>query len=445
MVGNAEEKMIKRKSGRNVAFMTLGCKVNQYETEAMRELFEKNGDEIVDLDTDADIYVINTCTVTNVGDKKSRQFVRKCKRMNPDALIAVVGCYSQIAPDEIKNIEGVNLVLGTNDRNRIVELLEGVTLKEQKAHVANIMDIREFEEMTVDRIEGKTRAFLKIQEGCNQFCSYCIIPYARGPIRSRVPQNVIDEVKRLVANRFSEIVLTGIHVASYGKDLKDMSLIKLIKQVHDVDGLQRIRLSSIEPTLLKDDFVSELSKLEKVCPHFHISLQSGSDDTLKRMNRKYSTIEYKSIVDNLRAYLPKASITTDIIVGFPGETNDEFTETCEFVKDIGFSQIHVFKYSPREGTPAAKMTNQVDGVVKNQRSDILIKIADEMQNNYIASNIGQQTKMIVERVIEKDNTIEGLTPNYLRVTAKNKKYEEGSEVKVMILKQKGELIIGNIL
>lgn len=432
-------------NGRKVAFYTLGCKVNQYETEAMRELFEKNGDQIVNIEDVADIYVINTCTVTNVGDKKSRQFVRKCKRMNPEALIAVVGCYSQIAPDEIKNIEGVNLVLGTNDRNRIVELLENVKVNEQKAHVANIMDIREFEEMTVDRIEGKTRAFLKIQEGCNQYCAYCIIPYARGPIRSRDPQNVLDEVKRLVSNGFSEIVLTGIHVASYGKDLKNVSLIELIKMVHSVEGLHRIRLSSIEPTLLTDSFVKELSKLKKVCPHFHISLQSGSDLTLKRMNRKYSTTEYRSIVENLRAYLPNASITTDIIVGFPGETKEEFEETCQFVKDIAFSQVHVFKYSPREGTPAATMECQIDGNTKNQRSEQLIKIAEQTEIQYVRNNIGKETTMIVERIIEKDNNVEGLTPNYLRVTAKNRNCEEGREVKVLLLKEKEKQIIADIV
>lgn len=430
---------------RKIAFYTLGCKVNQYETEAMRELFEKNGDVIVESDQEADVYVINTCTVTNVGDKKSRQFIRKSKRMNPNALIAVVGCYSQIAPDEIKNIEGVNLVLGTNDRNQIVELLNGVSVNEQKAHVANIMDIREFEEMTVDKIEGKTRAFLKIQEGCNQYCSYCIIPYARGPIRSRDPQNVIDEVKRLVKNGFSEIVLTGIHVASYGKDLDNVSLLELIKRVHDVEGLKRIRLSSAEPNMLRDDFIRILSKLPKVCPHFHISLQSGSDATLKRMNRKYTTSEYKEIVRNLRTYLPKASITTDIIVGFPGETNEEFEETCAFVKDIGFSQVHVFKYSPREGTPAAKMKEQVDGLVKNSRSNTLMDIAGEMQLKYIKSQMGQRMCFIVERIDSKKQTVEGLTPNYLRVQAKNRGFEEGQEAEVVLLNNEGEMVWGDIV
>lgn len=430
---------------RKVAFYTLGCKVNQYETEAMRELFEKNGDCVVSMDEMADIYVINTCTVTSVGDKKSRQFIRKCKRMNPEALVAVVGCYSQIAPEEIKNIEGVNLVLGTNDRNRIVELLDEVSVNEQKAHVANIMDIREFEEMTVDRIEGKTRAFLKIQEGCNQYCSYCIIPYARGPIRSRNPQNVIEEVKRLVANGFREIVLTGIHVASYGKDLENTNLLKLIQEIHAIDGLKRIRLSSVEPTLLKDAFVKALSKLSKVCPHFHISLQSGSNDTLKRMNRKYTTETYRQIVENLRTYLPKASITTDIIVGFPGETDEEFQETCQFVKDVAFSQVHVFKYSPREGTPAAKMKEQINGSIKSERSEILIGIAKDMEHQYIQSQLGQRMNFIVECIDPKTDTVEGLTPNYLRVTAANRQYEEGQEAEVVLLKEESDKIWGDII
>ncbi len=427
---------------RKVAFYTLGCKVNQYETEAMRELFEKNGDQIVNSEDTADVYVINTCTVTSMSDKKSRQFVRKCKRMNPEAIIVVAGCYSQIAPKDVIGIEGVNLVIGTDDRNNIVNLIKNVTHEDKIEYVSDIMKIREFEEMKVDQIKGKTRAFIKIQEGCNQFCTYCIIPYARGPIRSRKPQNVLDEVKRLVKNGFEEIVLTGIHVASYGKDL-DVTLLELIKDIHEIEGLKRIRTSSVEPNLLTEDFVSTIAGLEKVCDHYHMSLQSGTDETLKRMNRKYTTAEYQLIVDRLRRYIPGVSLTTDVIVGFPGETDEDFEATYEFVKSIGFSQMHVFKFSPREGTPAAKMTDQISPDVKNKRSERLIALGKSLEAQYAKTFVGESKEVIVERIDSKTGAAEGLTTNYLRVYLPNEGYEEGQSLIVKITGYEEGQLMGN--
>ena len=341
---------------KKVAFLTLGCKVNQYETEAMTELFLKNDYDIVSSDEFADVYVINTCTVTNLSDKKSRQFIRRSRNKNSEAVIAVVGCYSQVSPEEISKIEEVDIILGTDNRNKLVEICEDFMKDKNKVNlVSDIMKVREFEELRIDDVEGKTRAFLKVQDGCNQYCSYCIIPYARGSIRSRKIDSIVREVKRLAQSGFKEVVLTGIHIASYGKDLGDERLIDLIEAIHETEGLERIRLGSLEPTLITDDFMKRLSSLKKVCNHFHLSLQSGSDTVLQRMNRKYTTDEYKSIVGTIRQYMSDVAFTTDIIVGFPEETEQEFLETCEFVKTIGFSKVHVFQYSPRKGTPAAEL------------------------------------------------------------------------------------------
>jgi len=405
---------------KSVSIFTLGCKVNQYETEAMAELFENDGYEVVPNDQYANVYVINTCTVTNLGDKKSRQFIRRAKRLNDSALVAVVGCYSQVATDDVMKIDGVNLIIGTNERKKIVEMLQDITVADKICCVGDIMQVREFEELQIENMKDKTRAFLKIQDGCNQYCSYCIIPYARGPIRSRKPENIIAEVKRLVANGFKEFVLTGIHVASYGKDVDDMDLLKLLKIVHDVDGLERIRLSSVEPTLLSDEFMDVISKMPKFCNHFHLSMQSGSDSVLKRMNRKYTTAEYFEIVEKINSRLENPSITTDVIVGFPGETDDEFEETYEFVRKVGFYQIHVFKYSPKIGTPAAKMTDQIDGTKKATRSEKLISLGKELELNYLNSMINKKLNVLFEGFYdESEKYIEGLTQNYLRILVKS--------------------------
>ncbi|MDM8128763.1 tRNA (N(6)-L-threonylcarbamoyladenosine(37)-C(2))-methylthiotransferase MtaB, partial [Paraclostridium benzoelyticum] len=312
---------------KKVAFYTLGCKVNQYETEAMLEMFKKDGYTQVDSEEFADVYVINTCTVTHMSDRKSRQYIRRMKKKNPDAIIAVVGCYSQVSPEEILEIEEVNLVMGTNERRQIVEEIKKLDASKKASTVDDIMKVRAFEEIEINQANGRTRAFMKIQDGCDRFCSYCIIPYARGgKVRSRDLESVVNEAKKLAHNGYTEIVLTGIHVASYGKDVKDaeVNLLSVIKAIDEIDGVKRIRLSSVEPILMTDEFIDTVSKMPKVCPHFHLSLQSGCDETLKRMNRRYTTEEYKEIVDKLREKMPEVAITTDVIVGFPGETNDEF-------------------------------------------------------------------------------------------------------------------------
>lgn len=429
---------------KKVAFYTLGCKVNQYETEAMGELFEKAGYQVVDNEEAVDVYVINTCTVTSLGDRKSRQLIRRAKKDNPDSVIAVVGCYSQTAPEEVSNIEGVNIILGTNDRNRIVEYVEKFREANERIYaVEDIMQIREFEEMTIGEIKGKTRAFLKIQEGCNQYCTYCIIPYARGPIRSRKPEDIIKEVKRLANNGFKEVVLTGIHVASYGKDLNKGSLLDVLKAIHPIEGIERIRLSSIEPTLISEDFASEIAQLYKMCPHFHLSLQSGCDETLKRMNRKYTSAEYKEKVEILRRYLPDVSLTTDIMVGFPGETEEEFEKTYHFAKEIFFSQIHVFKYSPRKGTPAAKYEQQVPAEIKQQRSEQLMRLAAEDTRRYNEKFLNTQRDVLFEVASQEHKEYyEGLTDNYIRVLCKFNENPEGKIKPVLLTNTQGDGLIG---
>lgn len=401
---------------RTVAFYTLGCKVNQYETEAMKGLFEKNGDQVVGPEEMADIYVINTCTVTSVGDKKSRQFIRRAKRLNPDAIVAVVGCYAQIAPDEVMALDGVNLVLGTDGRHRIVEFLSHIRATDKVKEVSDIMETYAFEELQIDTVSDKTRVFLKVQEGCNQYCSYCIIPYARGNIRSRQPYNVLKEVERVVAHGFKEVVLTGIHLASYGKDLGNISLADLIEGIHDVPGLERIRLGSLEPLLMTSDFLERIKGLEKVCDQFHLSLQSGCDETLKRMNRRYDTATYAKAVDLIRQIYPLAAITTDVIVGFPGETDAEFAQTMAFVKAIGFSQMHVFPYSKREGTKAYYMPDQVAEAIKHQRAEQLSSLAEVMRETYLASYIGQTVPVLIETVDPQKHLVAGLTRSHVEVT-----------------------------
>lgn len=402
-----------------VAFYTLGCKVNQYETEAMIEAFENAGYEIVEYDGYSDIYIINTCTVTNMGDRKSRQIIRRALEYNPKAFIAVVGCYSQIAPDEILGIDGVRLVLGTNERSKIVQLVEDAQNVEDKISVVgDIMEIEEFEDMNIKHYKSRSRAFIKIQEGCEQYCTYCIIPYARGHIRSRKPDSIIEEVKILADSGYKEVVLTGIHVGSYGRDLGDIGLIDIIQMVHDVDGIERLRMSSVEPKTFDDDFLSRLPHLNKLCRHFHLSLQSGCDETLKRMNRKYTTQEYMEVVKKLRSIYPDVGITTDIIVGFPGETEEEFEKTVQFVKDVSFSSMHIFKFSPRKGTPAAKFKGQVSPKVKEERSKIISNIAKENQMKFMNSFIGKSLNVLFEQKIDgNSNYYEGLTDNYIRVMA----------------------------
>ena len=428
---------------KRVAFYTLGCKVNQYETEAMLELFEKEGYEKAETEDYADVYVINTCTVTHMSDRKSRQYIRRMKKKNPDAIIAVVGCYSQVSPEEILSIDEVNLVMGTNDRKKIVEEVKKIDASRKVSTVDDIMKVKAFEEIEINKTNGKTRAFLKIQDGCDRYCSYCIIPYARGRVRSRDLESIVKEVENLAANGYKEVVLTGIHVASYGKDIKDsdIKLLDVIKQINDIEGIERIRLSSVEPILFTDEFVEAVSTMDKVCPHYHLSLQSGCDETLKRMKRRYTTEEYKTIVDRLRAAIPNVSITTDVIVGFPGETNEEFDKTYEFLKDIELTHMHIFKYSPRKGTPAATMENQVDPSTKHERSEKLLQLNEENFKKFGQKMLDKEFNVLFEQKVG-DNKFEGLTENYVKVIVESDKDLSEQILKVKIKDVKNEFLEG---
>lgn len=428
---------------KKVAFYTLGCKVNQYETEAMLELFEKEGYEKAETEDYADVYVINTCTVTHMSDRKSRQYIRRMKKKNPDAIIAVVGCYSQVSPEEILSIDEVNLVMGTNDRKKIVEEVKKIDASRKVSTVDDIMKVKAFEEIEINKTNGKTRAFMKIQDGCDRYCSYCIIPYARGRVRSRDLESIVKEVENLASNGYKEVVLTGIHVASYGKDIKDsdIKLLDVIKQINDIEGIERIRLSSVEPILFTDEFVEAVSTMYKVCPHYHLSLQSGCDETLKRMKRRYTTEEYKAIVDRLRAAIPNVSITTDVIVGFPGETNEEFDKTYEFLKDIELTHMHVFKYSPRKGTPAATMENQVDPSTKHDRSEKLLQLNEENFNKFGQKMLDKEFNVLFEQKVG-DNKYEGLTENYVKVIVESDNDISEQILKVKIKDVKNEFLEG---
>lgn len=428
---------------KKAASFALGCKVNQYESEAIAELFAEKGYEIVGIDEEADVYVINTCTVTNFGDKKSRQLIRKVKRQNENAIVAVVGCYAQTAPKELMEIAGVNLVIGTKDRAQIVEMVEQYDRANGvENHVSDIMKERVFEPLSIQKLANRTRAYLKIQDGCSQYCSYCIIPYARGPIRSREPQEVVAEVKRLAENGFKEVVLTGIHVASYGKDRRDTSLLDILKQVHEVEGIERIRFSSIEPNVVTEEFAQTMAALPKVCDHFHLSLQSGCDKTLKEMNRKYDTEKYRQAAATLRKYLPKVALTTDIIVGFPGETEEDFRESYAFAEEIGFAKIHVFPYSPKRGTPAAARKDQLLNAVKAERSHTLIQLSDRMAAEFLADAVGTDAEVLYERAVG-DGIYEGHTTNYMKVHGRSEVDLTNRIAKTHITRAEDEMLFGD--
>ena len=429
---------------KKAASFALGCKVNQYESEAIAELFAEKGYEIVGIDEEADVYVINTCTVTNFGDKKSRQLIRKVKRQNENAIVAVVGCYAQTAPKELMEIAGVNLVIGTKDRAQIVEMVEQYNRANGvENHVSDIMKERVFEPLSIQKLANRTRAYLKIQDGCSQYCSYCIIPYARGPIRSREPQEVVAEVKRLAENGFKEVVLTGIHVASYGKDRRDTSLPDILKQVHEVEGIERIRFSSIEPNVVTEEFAQTMATLPKVCDHFHLSLQSGCDKTLKEMNRKYDTEKYRQAAATLRKYLPKVALTTDIIVGFPGETEEDFRESYAFAEEIGFAKIHVFPYSPKRGTPAAARKDQLLNAVKSERSHTLIQLSDRMAADFLADAVGTDAEVLYERAVG-EGIYEGHTTNYMKVHGRSETDLTNRIAKTHITRAEGEMLFGDV-
>ncbi|MBE5785790.1 MAG: tRNA (N(6)-L-threonylcarbamoyladenosine(37)-C(2))-methylthiotransferase MtaB [Clostridiales bacterium] len=394
------------------AFCTLGCKVNQYDTEAMRELFENAGYETVDFSEPADVYVVNTCTVTATGDKKSRQMISRAHALAPDAKIIVAGCYAQRAPEEVIAMPGVCLVIGAKDRLRVVELTEALG-NEKKTAVGDLKWERIFEPLTVSR-EGRTRAHLKIQEGCDRFCTYCIIPYARGPIRSRPLAEVKAELKKLADAGYKEVVLTGIHLMSYGRDLDgSITLIDAISKADDIDGIERIRLGSLEPQMLTDDFVSTLASNRKVCRQFHLSLQSGSKTVLERMRRRYTPDEYAECVKRLRAKMPECAVTTDIIVGFPGETEREFEETLQFARDVALARIHVFPYSRREGTKAAAMPGQLSRGVKAVRAAKLGSLAKALEQEYASVFVGTVQDVLLEE--REGECFSGHTDTYLKV------------------------------
>lgn len=429
---------------KKAASFALGCKVNQYESEAIAELFAEKGYEIVGVDEVADVYVINTCTVTNFGDKKSRQLIRKVKRQNENAVVAVVGCYAQTAPQEVMQVEGVNLVIGTKDRAKIVELVEEYDAKSGvENHVTDIMQERVFEPLSIQKLTNRTRAYLKIQDGCSQYCSYCIIPYARGPIRSRAPEEVLAEVRRLAENGFKEVVLTGIHVASYGKDRHDTGLPEILRQVHEVEGIERIRFSSIEPNVVTEEFAQTMAALPKVCDHFHLSLQSGCDRTLKEMNRKYDTEKYRQAARLLRQVMPHVALTTDIIVGFPGETEADFRESYDFAKEMGFAKIHVFPYSPKKGTPAAERKDQLPNAVKTQRSHALMALSDAMAAEFLTGYVGQEVAVLYEREISP-GVYEGHTTNYIKVRGTGKGNLTNQICKTRITKAENEELYGEV-
>ena len=426
------------------AFYTLGCKVNQYETEAMAELFEAAGYRIVPFAEPADIYVINTCTVTNLSDRKSRQIIRRGHKQNPQAKIIVCGCYAQTKPEEISKIDGVSLVCGTKDRNRLLEFLNSLEGNQPLNTVTSIMDATVYEPMRLSSFSGRTRAFLKIQEGCQQYCTYCIIPYARGKIRSRPEDEVLSEAKRLAKNGFREIVLTGIHLASYGKDLGNTSLLSILQKLHRIEGIWRIRLGSLEPNGIDEQFITALPGLSKLCPHFHIALQSGSEAILRRMNRKYTKSAYQNFVESVRKCCQNAAITTDIMVGFPGETDEEFTESLAFVEQIGFSQIHVFPYSRREGTPAASYPNQVPDSVKEERAKRMLALANRSHEAYLNSFVGQELEVLFERKTT-DGLWEGHSPNYIKVFVESGKQLENMVYPVGIEKKEEGSLFGVLL
>lgn len=391
---------------KKAALHNLGCKVNAYETEAMQQLLEKAGYEIVPFSQKADVYVINTCSVTNMADRKSRQMLHKAKKNNPEAIVVAAGCYVQTKEAEAAADDAIDIIIGNNKKNELVAAIREFEEKHGISKEENIEDInhvkQDFEEMFIDHTAEHTRAFIKVQDGCNQFCSYCIIPYARGRVRSRKMDNVIAEVKGLAEHGFREIVLTGIHLSSYGVDTGD-SLLSLIKAVSRIQGIERIRLGSLEPKIVTEEFARELSNIDKICPHFHLSLQSGCDETLARMNRKYTTAEYEQGCQILRRYFDHPAITTDVIVGFPGETEDEFRKTYDYLRKIHFYEMHIFKYSKRQGTRAAVMENQVPEEIKTQRSAELISLGEDMSEEFRNYYIGKKTEVLFEEEIELDD------------------------------------------
>ena len=421
---------------RKAALHNLGCKVNAYETEAMQQLLEEAGYEIVPFQEKADVYVINTCSVTNIADRKSRQMMHRAKKMNPDAVVVAAGCYVQAAGEELKKDAAIDVIIGNNRKKDLVPLLDeyfaGKHVEEDS--LIDIGKTREYEALHINKIADHTRAFIKIQDGCNQFCSYCIIPYTRGRVRSRKPEEIMEEIKGLVDKGYREVVLTGIHLSSYGLDLDGITLLDLMVKIDKIQGLERLRLGSLEPRIVTEEFTRTLAGLRTICPHFHLSLQSGCDATLKRMNRRYTTEEYEKGCQILRKYFDRPAITTDVIVGFPQETEEEFAKTIEFLKRIHFYEMHVFKYSRRAGTRAADMPGQLTENQKGQRSDVLLKLDQEMSLEYRKSFLGEEKEVLMEEKIVIDGTeyLVGHTREYVKAAIP---WEEG---------KKGAMITGTM-
>ena len=399
---------------KKVAVYTLGCKVNAYESSVMAELFKASGYDVVDYEEFADVYIVNTCTVTNMSDRKSRQILRRAKELNPNAILCAVGCYAQVASADLAKLEEIDIILGTNDKRQIVKIVEEFMQNHERRIIVNdVLQERKYIEWGQTAITSKARAEIKIQDGCDRYCTYCIIPYARGPVRSRKMEDIHDEIVALSRTDIKEVVITGIHISSYGKDLENKpTLIDLLEYIHQIPGIERIRLGSLEPLIITEDFVCRLKKLSKVCNHFHLSLQSGCNETLKRMNRRYTTDEFRKIVSLLKNHIPEVALTTDVIVGFPGETNEEFETTYEFLKEINFSKMHVFKYSPRKGTKAAGFPNQVDGKIKDERSSRLIELSMKNEEAFASQYLGKEIEVLFE------NEHDGHTTNYIEVYSK---------------------------
>lgn len=438
------------------AIETLGCRVNTYDSEAMTELFRSDGYAIVPFTETADVYVVNTCTVTSMGDKKSRQLIRRARRLNPNAVISVVGCYAQVAPEELAAMDEVDIVLGSRNKSRVVELANrSLATGERFVEVSDIMASHEFEPLEISDYRDRTRAFLKIQDGCNRFCSYCMIPYARGGISSKGRSQVLSEIRTLAGHGFKEVILSGIHIASYGLDLSSeegillggsrkpkFDLVELLKEVEEVPGIERIRIGSIEPMFFQGKGLERVLQLKKLMPHFHLSLQSGSDSVLKRMNRRYTTAEFEGVVHALRDSMPGVSITTDIITGFPGETEEEHKETLDFLQRVGLTKTHVFKYSPREGTPAARMKGQVPGHIKDRRSQDLILLSDRNEKAFHSSQMGETHQVLFEG--REGDYLKGFTENYIEVMAKTEQELMGDIHPVMIQKAETHFCIGQV-
>ena len=428
----------KRLEGLRVGTLTLGCKVNQYETEGMQELLERAGAEIVSFEETADVYLVNTCSVTNMAEKKSRQMLHRAKKRNPKAVVVAVGCYVQTTPEEVLRDLSVDLVIGNNRKKEIVSILLGYLDEHNKTEDVYWLDInqkQEYEELEIQHRSDHIRAYIKIQDGCNQFCTYCIIPYVRGRIRSRQPEDIVEEVTRMAKQGCKEIVLTGIHISSYGKDWTDeevnssrldgMPLLSLLKQLNEINGIVRIRLGSLEPRIITEEFVQGLVRVTKLCPHFHLSLQSACNETLKRMNRKYTIEEYMDSCDRLRKVYDRPAITTDVIVGFPGETEEEFQMTYENLKRLNLYEMHVFKYSKRRGTVAEKLPDQIPEQIKNQRSDRLLELTAEQKCAYEETFRGEKLQVLIEENMEtlENDTSDwyvGHTERYMKVKVPSK-------------------------